>query len=181
MYHSMISSQQILFIFLLYAPAMVANMAPVLASKYNILMWLNKAIDLGITLRGKRLLGDNKTLRGFIVGVLSAASVGWLVSLFTRMSPYDSFAHAITFGAATGLGALVGDSVESFCKRRLNIKPGELWIPFDQIDFVIGATLVAIFFVPISFSIFIFAIIFIGLLSYVVSKIGFALHIKKNL
>lgn len=173
--------QQIIFVALLYAPAMAANMAPVFASKYNLFMWLNKAVDLGIMIRGKRLLGENKTLRGFFVGVLSAMCVGIFIFLFIHEKPYDSFLHALIYGAATGFGALVGDSVKSFFKRRRNIKSGDLWIPFDQIDFVIGATAVAIFFVPISFSIFFIAIIFIGLLSYVVSKIGFALHIKKSL
>lgn len=177
----MFSLEQILFIALLYAPAMVANMAPVFASKYNLFIWLNKPIDFGILLRGKRLLGDHKTLRGFFVGVLSAAVVALLISLVLHDAPYDSFSRAMLYGAATGLGALVGDSVKSFFKRRLRIEPGRSWIPFDQIDFVIGATIIAIFFVPISLNVFLFAIICIGLLSYVVSNIGFALHIKKNL
>lgn len=181
MYHSMFTAQQIIFIALLYAPAMAANMAPVFATKYNLFMWLNRAVDMGIQFRGKRLLGENKTLRGFFVGALSAMIVAALISFFVDAKPYDSFTTAITYGVATGLGALVGDSIKSFFKRRVGIKSGELWIPFDQIDFVIGATIVGIFFVPISFTIFFSAIICIGLLSYVVSKIGFALHIKKNL
>ncbi len=181
MYHSMFSLQQIFFILALYLPAMVANMAPVFASKYDVLLWLNKPIDFGISLRGKRILGNNKTIRGFVIGCLTAAIVGVFLSLVLDVKPYDSFVGAIVYGAATGLGALVGDSVKSFFKRRLLIKPGASWIPFDQIDFVVGATLVAMFFVEISFSISLFAIICIGFLSYVVSNIGFALHIKKNL
>jgi hypothetical protein len=33
----------------------------------------------------------------------------------------------------------VCDSVKSFVKRRVGIAPGAPWIPFDQLDFVIGA------------------------------------------
>lgn len=177
----MILSQPILLIVLLYLPAMIANMAPVFATKYNLIPRLNTAIDFGITIRGKRVLGENKTLRGFVVGICAAGITGALLFFVTRSVPYNSFFHALVYGATTGCGALAGDSVKSFFKRRMNMKPGELWIPFDQIDFVIGATVAALFFIDISFSMFVVAIIFIGLLSYVVSKIGFALHIKKNL
>jgi CDP-2,3-bis-(O-geranylgeranyl)-sn-glycerol synthase len=38
-----------------------------------------------------------------------------------------------------GFGALAGDSIKSFFKRRVGVKPGKRWFPFDQIDFVIGA------------------------------------------
>ena len=34
---------------------------------------------------------------------------------------------------------MTGDLAESFIKRRLDIKPGKPFIPWDQLDFVIGA------------------------------------------
>ena len=34
---------------------------------------------------------------------------------------------------------MAGDSAKSFLKRRVGIPPGESWILFDQLDFVIGA------------------------------------------
>src|SRR4051812_27852644 len=42
-------------------------------------------------------------------------------------------------GAWIGLGALSGDLVKSFAKRRRGILPGQAWIPFDQIDWLLGA------------------------------------------
>jgi len=41
--------------------------------------------------------------------------------------------------ALFGLGAIAGDLVKSFFKRRLKIAEGRPWIPFDQIDLVLGA------------------------------------------
>ena len=35
-------------------------------------------------------------------------------------------------------GALMGDIIESFFKRRIGKKRGEDWIPFDQLDFILG-------------------------------------------
>ena len=160
---------------------MVANMAPVIFGKSNVLLWLNKPIDYGISLQGKRILGDNKTIRGLVVGVISAAGMGAILFILLGEHPYENLFSALVYGAATGFGALLGDSVKSFFKRRVGIAPGSLWIPFDQIDFVIGATLFALLFIEISLLNILFAIIFIGFLSYVVSTIGFALHIKKNL
>jgi CDP-2,3-bis-(O-geranylgeranyl)-sn-glycerol synthase len=34
---------------------------------------------------------------------------------------------------------MAGDSVKSFVKRRIGIAPGKPWIPWDQLDFVLGA------------------------------------------
>lgn len=34
---------------------------------------------------------------------------------------------------------MAGDSLKSFVKRRVGIAPGKPWIPFDQVDFAIGA------------------------------------------
>ena len=36
------------------------------------------------------------------------------------------------------IGALLGDIIESFFKRRIGKSRGENWIPFDQIDFILG-------------------------------------------
>jgi CDP-2,3-bis-(O-geranylgeranyl)-sn-glycerol synthase len=46
-------------------------------------------------------------------------------------------------GLRFGFGAMAGDAAKSFFKRRLAIEPGRPWIPFDQLDFAIGALLLA--------------------------------------
>ena len=38
-----------------------------------------------------------------------------------------------------GFGAITGDLIKSFFKRRLDFKPGARFFPWDQLDFVIGA------------------------------------------
>ena len=42
-------------------------------------------------------------------------------------------------GLRFGIGAMAGDAVKSFFKRRADVPSGERWFPFDQIDFVVGA------------------------------------------
>ncbi len=45
----------------------------------------------------------------------------------------------LTLGLRFGVGAMAGDIAKSFVKRRAGIAAGRPWIPWDQIDFVLGA------------------------------------------
>ena len=120
-------------ILVLYAliPAYVANMAPVLLRK---LPW-TVPLDFGLSLNGERLLGSNKTWRGLIGGTIIGTTTAILIS--TLYWPF-SFSP-IAWGLLASFGALIGDSVKSFFKRRIKIKSGKSWVPFDQIDFTVGA------------------------------------------
>jgi ABC-type Fe3+-siderophore transport system permease subunit len=164
----------LLELFLVYLPAMVGNMAPVCADRIGISKWLNKPIN-------ERVLGKNKTVRGVVVATLAGAVTGGILTVFTSNPPYDSTTSGITFGAATGLAAIVADAVKSFFKRHKNIPSGSSWIPFDQIDFAIGASIMSLFFIRLSFSSIIIAIIFIGCASYITSFIGVVTGVKRSL
>lgn len=167
--------------FYIYLPAMVANMAPVLVNKMNVLNWLNKPLDFGIIWNGNRLLGAHKTMRGVVVGTVCAGFIASLQALLFSHLPYIDALTSFGIGSAIGAGALAGDAIKSFCKRRLQILPGTVWAPFDQIDFVLGATVIALLFVQIPIHVAVFAIVVIGFASYVVSYVGVALHIKQSL
>jgi len=129
---------QLLFLMI---PAYVANMSPVLVSG----KWWSAPIDGGLTWNGKRLLGKNKTWRGLVVGtgdaIIMTVVLSWLYWPFA-FSPW-------VWGALAGAGALLGDALASFFKRRLDLPPGSPWIPFDQIDYSVGAlALGSLVFVP---------------------------------
>ncbi len=120
-----------LFFFL---PAGIANMSPVFANKIPLLNRWSTPIDGGKSWRGQRLLGDHKTWRGFVFGTFVAASAGLLEQHLVHSSlPYGAFT-----GALLGAGALAGDALESFFKRRRGIASGHGWFPFDQLDYIIG-------------------------------------------
>ena len=40
-----------------------------------------------------------------------------------------------------GFGALFGDALKSFFKRQIGIRPGHSWMPFDQVDWIVGAVI----------------------------------------
>ncbi|HEX4922585.1 MAG TPA: CDP-archaeol synthase [Bdellovibrionales bacterium] len=127
----------------LVAPG-AANLVPPIAAK----LWprWNQPVDGGRELFGKRLFGAHKTIRGFVTGTVSAAAAFQVqlaleseVEALRRLSLLDPEWRVWWFGALLGLSALVGDLLKSFFKRQLGRAPGRPWIPFDQIDWILGA------------------------------------------
>ncbi|MEM2937075.1 MAG: CDP-2,3-bis-(O-geranylgeranyl)-sn-glycerol synthase [Candidatus Bathyarchaeia archaeon] len=112
-------------------PAYCANATPVLIGG-------NLPIDLGKNfLDRKPIFGKNKTFRGFFAGLAVGTVVGFVESAFFPEYP-------VAFGFLISLGALLGDLAGAFIKRRIGITPGGLLPVVDQIDFIIGAIVLAI-------------------------------------
>ena len=122
--------------------------APVLRG--DLLPGLARPLDLGTTVRGRRVFGDNKTWRGALVmgtGTV-AASAGLHRSSWFRDRLPDALRAAgpWRYGPLLALGVVGGELPNSFLKRQLGIAPGrQRWTPagvalvvFDQGDFVLG-------------------------------------------
>jgi len=112
-------------------PTYVANSTPVLLGG-------GAPIDRGRNFSdGRRILGSHKTVKGFGYGLLlgSAAAVAESI-LFANYK-------LILAGAVASLGALLGDLLGAFLKRRLDIAPGRPLPVVDQLDFILGAILLA--------------------------------------
>ena len=151
----MIVGSYILAALWFFLPAGAGNAAPVLANKIPVLRDWKTPLDFGKNFRGKRILGDNKTWRGLLFGTLLAGLVGLLqYALVTHRVAGLWIEHIpiLNFwaGSLLGLGALLGDALESFFKRQLGVASGNLWFPFDQIDYIVGGLMVSYFLVEIS-------------------------------
>lgn len=140
-------------------PAAFANGAPILASRLPKLREWNARIDFGKYFHGRPLLGSHKTWRGLVSGMVLATVVLWLQQIAaanSSLSPYFtggmdySALPTLLLGPLFGFGALGGDAIESFFKRRHGTPAGESWLPFDQIDYIIGAILVSLPFVVLT-------------------------------
>jgi CDP-2,3-bis-(O-geranylgeranyl)-sn-glycerol synthase len=127
-------AEYLLRVVMMYLPAMVSNAVPLICRKY--LFKNPHPIDFRTNfLDGRRLFGDNKSIEGFISGVVAGTLIGLAYSHY--MHSYEW----VTYGFLSGVGAMSGDLLNSFVKRRLSMKPGQPFIPFDQISFVIGASI----------------------------------------
>jgi CDP-archaeol synthase len=100
--------------------------APVM--KWNLVRGLRVPIDGGRTFCGRRLFGDNKTLRGavFMTAGPALASVAlhrW--AWYRRRLPRElAEADPLLVGTLLGLGVFAGELPNSFLKRQLGIPPG---------------------------------------------------------
>lgn len=149
-------------------PAAAANVTPILVTKLPVVKHWDTPLDLGTTFHGRPLLGPHKTWRGLVSGMLVATLVLWLQQLlYVHFGPAhwlsDSVDYAalptLVLGPLFGLGALGGDAIKSFFKRRRGTASGASWLPFDQIDYIIGAALISLPFVVLSVRQYIFLFI----------------------
>jgi len=129
-------------------PAYIANASAVLVGG-------GTAIDFGKKWKdGRRIFGDGKTWRGLISGAFVGMTAGFGFSIvaiyandsdfaFLELSDFGRFPIMIPIIGSICFGALFGDITESFLKRRVGKDRGEDWIPFDQLDFIVGALILS--------------------------------------
>jgi CDP-2,3-bis-(O-geranylgeranyl)-sn-glycerol synthase len=115
-------------------------------------------IDGGRRFRGRRLFGENKTLRGFVVMVpATGAAFFALAGLLAGGTagpggPWELSPAAYGLvGVCAGLGFMAGELPNSFLKRQLGIPPGAaafgpvarpLFFMLDRLDSIAGMLLV---------------------------------------
>ncbi len=127
----------------LMLPAYFANIAPVIVKKVPVL-----AIPIDTVFHGKTIFGKNKTFRGLAFSILFGIATAYIQYNLTNMNigitlNILNYENWFLLGFLMGLGALIGDLIASFFKRRLGYKPGQPFIPLDQTDFACGALLLS--------------------------------------
>lgn len=151
----------VLFALWFFWPAAAGNGLAVVANRLPLLNKWNTPMDFGLKHRSKRILGDNKTWRGFTFAIFVAAVTAaiqyyiWLPPAFAN----ESLGFMVMLGALLGFGALIGDAVESFIKRQMDIKSGHSWFPFDQLDYIFGGILFSSLWVKIPWQVYAWVIV----------------------
>lgn len=161
----MLIGEALKFIF----PAYCANALPVLAGG-------GLPMDFGRNfLDGRRIFGKNKTFRGFLFGW----GMGILVGLADG-SVFGFDKYSVAFSILTPLGALCGDLVGAFIKRRLNIDPGGLLPIVDQVDFVVGALLFSLPLAIVTLEVAVTVMVITPPIHLLTNFFAFKLRLKSN-
>ena len=116
-------------------------------------MRLGQPLDGGLVLRGKRLFGDHKRVRGLVViPPATAASFAGVRMAFSEAGvgdglwAFDTPGYAL-LGLWAGMGFMLGELPNSFLKRQLGIPPGGVartrglrlfFLGFDRVDSILG-------------------------------------------
>ncbi|MDD5417087.1 MAG: CDP-2,3-bis-(O-geranylgeranyl)-sn-glycerol synthase [Candidatus Aenigmarchaeota archaeon] len=165
-------------------PAFAANCFPTFIRVYGI---KGHPIDFGKSYKGNRLFGEGKTIEGFSLGLVA----GFLVALAELgLYPYLN-AYANQFDVSLSsltilicflipLGALTGDLIKSFFKRRLGIQRGGKLMGFDQLDFVVGTIIFTSLFIDYTLLMVIWMFLFSFVIHRMSSIIGYILKIKRE-
>ncbi len=126
-------------------PAYIANPSAVLFKG-------KKPMDFGKKLRdGNRILGDGKTWRGFFGGalcgiIIGSVQLGVAYQFDEKAWGLGDLHNALLIISILAFGALCGDTLGSFLKRRMGKARGEKMPGLDQYDFLIGAWVLLLLF-----------------------------------
>jgi CDP-2,3-bis-(O-geranylgeranyl)-sn-glycerol synthase len=180
--------KDIFFALWFFLPAGLANMFPIFAAHFPHTKKYEYPMDFNLTYKGQRILGENKTIRGFAVGIVTA-----VLFILLQKSLYDNFGlmrelslvnysdiNIFALGFLLGFGALFGDAFKSFFKRRLNVAPGKSWLVFDQLDYVLGGIVFSMLYLRVETKYYLWIIFIYFILHFFVSFIGFRLKLKSS-
>jgi len=133
-----------LIIFML--PIYVANSIPVLLGG-------GMRLDLGKDFPdGRPVLGEGKTIRGFVVGVAGGSVAGGLLALYYPLAWFSIPSLQFWGGALMALGTMTGDAFGSFIKRRLGIESGRPFLLDTALFLAFALAFAAVFVAPSLYS-----------------------------
>jgi hypothetical protein len=184
----MLPLAQVLYLF---APLLVSAALPGIVLRFDLLATLRVPVDAGRTFRGRRIFGDGKTVRGFVVAIVGCTLTVVLQRLLAvpsviRVVDYSSV-NPVLFGGAMGLGAMLGELPNSFIKRQLGIEPGKtttgalrlVFYVYDQIDLLASWLLISFWVRPTVWLVAASVVLALGM-HPLVSLIGFVIGARKT-
>ena len=169
--------------------------------KTNILSNLKKPIDNNIKLKdGKRMFGDNKTLKGFIgyivFNIIFSCIFGIIYKIiklenldYFYLNHNNTIMYNILIGFLLGLFYALFELPNSFIKRRIGIEPGKttkgiikyFFVFLDQADSIFGMALVVWKFYPIGILIYLLFIIIGAITHIIINMMLYLFHLRKNM
>lgn len=136
---------------------------------------------------GRPLLGKTKTIEGLFWGTVIGIIIATVEMLAFPYLPWELSEITLTIvpmapllGFLLGFGAIIGDTVASFFKRRFNLKSGQSAPLLDQLDFLFGAFLFASLIVTLKIEWMILMVVLTPIIHLMACVIGYMLKVKKQ-
>ena len=138
---------------------------------------------------GVRWIGDGVTWKGLIggtlIGIITGIIQGWVAPYilsnfgqFITTPIITNVSEGIRIGFLLGFGALLGDALGSFLKRRIGIGRGQPAPILDQLDFLIVALILVSFVVKLDWLFIILAIVLTLIIHLLANTIAYLLGLK---
>lgn len=182
-------------------PSIIGPILCMILLKTKFLISLDKPIDNKKCLKdGKRIFGDNKTLRGFFIYIISSIIISILWGIMCKNIEYlnnnnllyinnqNTIFFNLIIGLSYGIAYPLFELPNSFIKRRLDINNKNineiktikkyLFKIYDLIDSAFGCVLVLVLFYKITFAQYIELVLCGGIIHFVIIEILYRLKIK---
>ena len=196
--------ETIIMMYITFVPLIATGIFTMIFCKAKVCMKLNVPIDRGKCLKdGKRILGDHKTVKGFIgymlIGLICNAIWGIICSIipyleahnFLYVNYQNTLPYNILMGQIIGFAYAFFELPNSFIKRRLDISPGStlqskkilkyIFLIIDQCDSIIGCVLVVWAVYPLGIANYILYVI-LGLITHMVFNVLlYILKVRKTI
>lgn len=194
--------QTILTMYITLMSVILAGVTNMVFCKHPVLESSNRPMDAGRywPKDQKRLLGANKTWKGFFGMIVFGTLFQILWGLLSSISPllenhnyiYQNQPNTIglntVVGFSLGLAYVLFELPNSFIKRRLDIKPGKqannhlrwLFIIIDQIDSLLGCTLVLAALIPMTLGRYTGFVLLGGISHLAINQILYKLNLRRN-
>jgi len=164
--------------FWLIIPAYCANFFPVLLKGKHPIDFGKKFID------GFRLFGDGKTIEGFFGGIFFGIFIGLLLIYlqpFIQQFYTLQFQHNLLTVFLLTTGAISGDIIGSFVKRRFGIERGEPAPLLDQLDFLVFSLVLVSIVRNLDLYFVVFLVIITPIIHYSANLCAFLLKLKDRI
>lgn len=157
------------------APAYIANSAPVIING-------KRPLDFGKKLGKNRILGDGKTIEGTFGGIAFGTLFGLLQIYAQDYLPasWNLIRLNNTLVLLLSTGALIGDIVGSFIKRRFGITRGAHFPLFDQLTFLIAALLLSSIIYKPEIRMIVLLFILTPIVHWTSNNVAYILKLKKH-
>ena len=181
--------------------SVIAGIINSIFCKSKVFSFLKKPIDNNKKLKdGNRILGDNKTWKGFIgyivFNTIFSCLFGFIWKLaniedlnYFYINHLNTITYNILIGCLLGLFYALFELPNSFIKRRLGIEPGKtisgikkiIFIFLDQADSIFGMALVVWMFYPIGIWIYLLYILIGTVTHLLINMMLYFMHLRKNM